>query len=197
MLLASLLLIAAQPAAPPVGPAPDPLACQPVRNMTAAGPPPPVLTAQRMEVSPESRVYLSVHRCGRGAGGYRVERRLAGSGGAGRGDMEWVPVAQCALLGEWLEAATRLSLPAPMLRPHADPPSPIRGTWFTLNARATAGAGSVSGMELEILEPPGAAPNALSRWFRDGEQRFKTCREQGHGGAGYGPRDPANPWGRE
>jgi len=187
-MLLTLSLLLAQPSAQ-AAPAPDPrLACQPVRNMTAAGPPPAVLHAQRMETAPESRVYLSVHRCPRGDGGYRVERRLAGPGDTGRGELEWVPVSQCALLGEWVAAATRLSLPAPMLRPHAGPPSPIRGTWFTLHARLTAGAGSISSLELEILEPPGAAPNALSSWFRDGEQRFKTCRDQGHGGTGYAPR---------
>lgn len=184
MFLATLLL-----ALPPGTPAPDPrLACAPRLNMTAAGNPPPLISAQRMEIAPESRVSLSVDLCPRGDGGYRVERSLTGPGDTRRGELEWVPTAQCAALGEWIEAATRLSLPAPLLRPHADPPSPIRGTWFTLNTRHTVGAGSISSMELEILEPPGAAPNALSAWFRDGEQRFKTCRDQGHGGIGYAPR---------
>jgi hypothetical protein len=182
MLLASLLL-ALQPGAP----APDPnLACAPRVNMTAAGRPPAVLDAQRMEIAPESRVYLSVHRCGED--GYRVERQLTGPGGADRGDLEWVSAAQCPAIAGWIAAAMRLDLPAPMLRPHADPPRPIRGTWFTLNARDIAGAGSVMSLELQILEPPGAAPNALSRWFREGEQVFKTCRDQGHGGTGYAPR---------
>lgn len=180
MMLATLLL-ALQPGGPP----PDPrLACAPVQNMTAAAPPPPVLHAQRMEIAPESRIYLSVHRCARD--GYRVERRMT-RGSQEVGDLEWVPVSQCVLLGGWIDAATRLSLPAPMLRPHRDMTGPIRGTWFTLNARHTAGAGSIMGLELEILEPPGAAPNALSQWFRDGERLFKTCRDQGQGGAGYAP----------
>src|SRR5690242_17145758 len=180
MFLASLLL-ALQPGAP----APDPrLACAPRRNMTAAGNPPPIISAQRIETAPESRVYLSVHNCP--DAGFRVERRLSGPGDSERGDLEWVPAAQCPAIARWIAAATRLDLPAPLLRPHQSPPAsgPIRGTWFTLNTRHTAGAGSISGLELEILEPPGAPPNALSAWFRDGEQRFKTCRDQGHGGTG-------------
>jgi hypothetical protein len=43
-------------------------------------------------------------------------------------------------------------------------------------------------LELQILEPPGAAPSALSRWFREGEQVFKACRDQGHGGTGFASR---------
>lgn len=192
----TLSLLALQAGAPPAGPASDSrLACAPVQNMTAAGPPPAVFHAQRMEIAPESRVSLSVHRCSRRSGdggGYRVERQLAGPGGADRGELEWVPVSQCPLLGAWVQAATRLSLPAPMLRPHASPPSPLRGTWFTLHAGPTSGLGSIMSMEMEILEPPGAAPNALSAWVRDGEQRFKACRDQGHGGTGYAPR-PGRP----
>lgn len=179
---------AASAAAPSAMSAPDRAPCAPVMNMTAAGPPPPVLTAQRMEVSPERRLYLSVHRCGRGTGGYRVERRLAGPRDEARGDVEWVPVAQCAALGRWVEAATRLSLPAPMLRPHRNDGGPVRGTWFTLHASSAAGVGSVSSLELQILEPPGAAPNQLSAWVGDGERLFQTCRDQGHGGTGYAPR---------
>lgn len=187
MLLTFTLLAMQAAAAQPGMPTPDPrLACAPVRNLTAAGPPPAVLSAERMEVAPESRVTLSVHRC-RG-GNYRVERRLAGSGSADRSGLEWVPAAQCPAMGGWIAAATRLSLPAPMLRPHASPASPIRGTWFTLNAGNLAGVGSIAGMELQILDPPGASPSALSAWFRDGEQRFKTCRDQGHGGTGYAGR---------
>jgi hypothetical protein len=125
MFLTTLSLLLAQPSAQV--PAPDPrFDCQPVRNMTAAGRPPAVLDAQRMEIAPESRVYLSVHRCG--GEGYRVERQLTGPGGADRGELEWVPAAQCPAIAGWIAAATRLSLPAPMLRPHAEPPRPIRGT---------------------------------------------------------------------
>lgn len=189
------LLLALQPAASAAVPAPDPrLACAPRRNMTAGGPPPPVFHAQRMEISPEVRTSLSVHRCG--GGNYRVERRTT-RGSDGAGDLDWVPVSQCASLGGWIQAATRLNLPAPMLRPHRDTSGQIRGTWFVLNSHLTAGNGSVMGLELQILDPPGAAPSALSGWFRDGERLFQACRDRGHGGAGYAPRDPANRRGRE
>jgi hypothetical protein len=182
MFLATLLLVLQ-----PGGPAPDPrLDCAPVRNMTAAGPPPPVFNAQRMEVAPEARVYLSVHRCP--GTGFRVERHLAGPQGASRGDVEWVPVSQCAALGGWIEATTRLRLPSPMLRPHGTGASPQRGTWFTLHAPALAGVGTAWNLELEILDPPGAPLNALGAWFTDGERLFQLCRDQGHGGTGYLPR---------
>lgn len=181
MLLASLLLTAVQPAAPPTGTAHP---CAPRRNLTAGGPPPPVFTAQRIEPRPGSRIYLSVHRCP--GGGHRVERRIT-RGEQDAGELEWVPTSQCPAIGGWIEAATRLSLPAPMLRPHRDAPDRVRGTWFTLDARHLAGAGSVGNLELHILEPPDAPPNALSAWIRGGEQIFKTCRDQGHGGAGYAP----------
>jgi len=190
-MLLTMTLLALQPTPPSAAtpPAPDPrLACAPVLNVTAAGPPPPVFHAQRMEVSPESRVFLSAHRCPRADGGYRVERRMTRSGDGERSELEWVPVSQCALLGGWIEGATRLNLPAPMLRPHRSTSGQISGTWFVLNAHLTAGNGSIMGIELQILEPPGAAPNALSQWFRDGERLFKTCRDQGHGGTGYAPR---------
>ena len=180
------LLLAAQPAAPAAFGSPMRPFCAPAQNLSAAGPPPPVFQAQRMEIAPESRIYLSVQDCPRPGGGYRVERRLS-RGDRDVGDLEWVPVAQCPALGAWVQAATRLQLPAPMLRPRQDNAGPARGTWFTLNAHRTAGAGSISGLELQILEPPGATPNALSAWFRAGEQVFRTCRDQGRGGTGYLP----------
>jgi len=181
MLLATLLLAAVQPAPP----APDPLmACAPRRNLTAAGPPPPVFQVQRIEPGPGTRIHLSVHRCP--GSGYRVERQIT-RGEQDVGDIEWVPAAACPAIGGWIAEATRLRLPAPMLIPHRDSSGPVRGTWFVLDARHLAGTGSVGNLELHILEPPGAPPNPLSAWIRDGEQRFKTCRDQGHGGAGYAP----------
>jgi hypothetical protein len=179
-LLIAIMLLAAQAAA---GAADDPHDCAPVRNMTAAGPPPPVFSAQRMETAPERRVYLSVHRCGEDL---RIERRRTETGQTER-DLEWVPVSQCAVLGAWVEAAARLNLPSPMLREHRPPTGPRRGTWFTLHARTLTGPGWPGSLELEILEPPAGEPSALSGWFREGERLFKACRDQGHGGVGYAP----------
>ena len=188
MFLASLLLALQLGATP--APAPDPrLACAPRINMSAAGPPPPVFFAQRLEEG--ARVELSVHEC-RDAD-YRVERRIT-QGDRQVGSHEWVPVSQCALLGGWIEATTRLRLPAPMLTPHRTDYRPTNSTWFTLNSRLTAGSGAIMGLELQMLEPAGVPPNALSQWFRDGERLFKTCRDQGHGGSGYAPR---RGWGRQ
>jgi hypothetical protein len=194
MILATLLA-ALQPAA--AAPAPDPgLACAPVRNMTAAGPPPALFGAQRMETAPRFRLWLSVHNCPRGEGGYRVERRSSGANDQ-FGELEWVPTAQCPAILAWIEAGTRLHLPAPMLSRHRDPVRPIRGTWFTLDTGRTAGAGTIVSLELQVLEPPGVPPGPLASWFREGERLFQACRDQGHGGAGDAPRDPSNPRGRE
>ena len=56
-----LLLTTAQSPAP--GPAPAAgVSCAPVRNYTAAGPPPSVLHAQRIETAREGRVTLTVER---------------------------------------------------------------------------------------------------------------------------------------
>lgn len=181
MMLATLLL-----ALQPGGEAPDPLlACAPRQNLTAGGRPPAVLSAQRMEIAPEARVFLSVHRCPDDS--FRVERSRTGAGSEDAGPMQWVPVSQCAAIGRWIEAATRLSLPSPMLREHRTGLGTSRGTWFTLHAPILGGAGSVWNMELEILDPPGAPPNALGRWFKEGERVFQLCRDQGHGGEGYLP----------
>lgn len=181
-MMLAMLLLALQPG----GEAPDPLlACAPRQNMTAAGPPPPVFHAQRMEISPESRVLLSVHLCP--GGGFRVERLRTGPGSEERAPLEWVPVSQCAAIGGWIEAATRLRLPSPMLREHQGGSGPRRGTWFTLDARTLTGPGWLGSVTLEILEPPDAPPNALSFWFREGERLFSQCRDQGHGGTGYLP----------
>lgn len=187
MMLAMVLL-----ALPPGGEPPeDPrLACAPVQNMTAAGPPPPVFYARRMELAPERHVDLSVHRCP--GTGFRVEQQRAGPGNEAREQMQWVPVSQCPAIGTWIEAATRLRLPAPMLREHQGGSGPRRGTWFTLDARTLTGPGWLGSVTLEILEPPDAPPNALSSWFREGERLFSQCRDQGHGGTGYLPRRRGN-----
>ena len=182
MILTAILL-----AALPAAPAPDPrLACAPVRNLTAAGPPPPQFSAGRMQVASGERVDLSVHRC-RGGGGFRVQRFVSGRNSEQREPMQWVPAARCAAMGRWIEAGARLRLPAPMLRPHRTGSIPPGGTWYMLNARIVAGQGALSGMELEILDPAGAAPNALGIWIREGERIFRTCRDQGHGGEGFLP----------
>ncbi|HYD13677.1 MAG TPA: hypothetical protein VEC11_12590 [Allosphingosinicella sp.] len=189
MLLATLLT-ALQPAAPVPAEVHD---CAPRVNITAAGPPPPVFHAQRMEVAPERRIFLSLDVCG--GGDFRVERRRAGSPEDEREPLQWVPVSQCAALGAWVQAATRLSLPAPMLREHVAPRGPIRGTWYELNARTRTGPGWLGHLTLRVLEPEGAPPNALSSWFKEGERVFQICRDQGHGGEGYAPlrRRPPRP----
>jgi hypothetical protein len=174
------LLLALQPAAP------DPrLACAPRINMTARGNPPPLVSAHRQEFGSPSVVDLSVHLCARDS--YRVERRMT-RGSDQVGEVEWVPVSDCPGLRDWIGAAGRLSLPAPLLRPHRNPAAGTGGaSRFSLSTHFTAGAGAISSMELQILEPGGVGPNALSQWFRDGEQHFKTCRDQGRGGTGYAP----------
>ncbi len=157
--------------------APEAHPCAPRRNLTAAGPPPPVFRAGRQAQSTRP-ASLVVNRCP--GAGLRVEHRSEGADG-----MDWVPVAQCPALGRWIEAAGRLRLPAPMLRPRLLPPSPVRGIWYTLTAPNVAGAGSLGNLELHILEPPGAPPDVLSAWFAAGEQAFRACRSRGHGGSGY------------
>jgi hypothetical protein len=160
MFLATLLA-AAQPAAP--APA-EPHACAPRMNMTAAGPPPPIFRAQRMEVAPEWRVFLSVDDCG--ADDFRVERRRSGTPAAEREPLQWMPVSQCTALGAWIQAATRLRLPAPMLRAHVAARGPYRGTWYELEARTRTGPGWLGHLAVRVLEPDGASPTALSLWFR-------------------------------
>ena len=183
MMLAALLLILQPGGEALEEPA---LACAPRLVMTAGGPPPAVFLARRMEIAPERHVHLSVHNCP--DGGFRVERHRSGPGAEARERMQWVPAASCPALGGWIEAATRLSLPPPMLRPRAAPAGPRRGTWFQLEARTLTGPGWLGRLTLQILEPPDAPPNALSGWFREGERLFKTCRDQGHGGEGYARR---------
>lgn len=186
-MLAELLSLALQPG----GPAPeDPgLACAPRIVMSAAGPPPPIFHAQRIDRSPERHVHLSAHRC---RGDVRVERRRTGAGDSER-DLEWVPVSHCPAIGGWIESTTRLRLPAPMLRYHVEPRGPRIGTTFTLEARTETGPGWVAHMRLAALEPPEAPPNALSAWFRAGERVFQACRDQGHGGTGYAGRVARRP----
>lgn len=180
MLLATLLS-AAQPGGPPPAGAED---CAPRMNMTAGGPPPPIFHAERIEAGADRGVTLSAHRCG--GEDIRIERHRTEPDAAGR-DLEWVPVSRCAAIGSWLEAAGRLRLPTPMLRPHRDMTGPRRGTWFTLEARFVTGPGWHAPLRLSILEPPEVPPDALSGWFRDGERVFQACRDRGHGGAGYAP----------
>lgn len=181
MMLATLLL-ALQPGAP----APDPrLACAPRRNLTAAGPRPPVLYAQRLEQASQARTDLSVHLCPDGS--FRVQRLVSARDTQAPRSMDWVPVSQCAAIGRWIQAATRLRLPAPLLRPHR---ARGGGTWFTFHARTISGPSQTGNIELEILDPPGAAPSALSGWFVEGERVFQACRDRGHGGAGYLPFRP-------
>ena len=184
MMLAALLLILQPGDDAPEDPA---LACAPRLVMTAAGPPPAIFYARRRQIAPERIVDLSVHRCP--GGGFRVERHRTGPGDEARESMQWVPAASCPAMGGWIEAATRISLPAPMLRPHLRP-SGRPGTWFTLDARMLTGPGWLGRVALEIQEPPDAPPNALSGWFREGELVFKACRDQGHGGEGYARRRP-------
>jgi hypothetical protein len=187
-MMLAMMLLALQPAtAPPDGR----LACAPVENRTRAGPPPPVLHAQRMAATSQARFSLSVHRCP--GGGFRVQRsRPLGRPEAG-GAMDWVPVAQCAALGTWIEAAARLALPAPMLTAHRDPAGPYLGTWYTLHGLQIAGPGRTGNLELEILDPPGAPPGALAGWFDEGERTFQACRDRGHGGEGLLPLHPGRP----
>ncbi|HTU12872.1 MAG TPA: hypothetical protein VMG08_18420 [Allosphingosinicella sp.] len=179
MMLATLLL-----ALQPAGAAPEPrLACQPRVNLTAGGRPPAVLSAQRLAVGTQARIDLSVHRCP--DGGFRVERRLSGRDQRERREMDWLPAAQCPAIGRWLEAATRLRLPSPMLRPHGELSGGAGGTWYTLTGRTRTGAGFHGRIELEILDPPGAAPNVLGSWFDEGARLFQACRDRGHGGEGW------------
>jgi hypothetical protein len=159
-------------------------------NMTAAGPPPPVFHAQRMEVSPERRVFLSLDDCG--DGDFRVERRRAGTPELEREPLQWVPVSQCPALRAWGQAATRIRLPAPLVRPHVEPGGRQGGTWYELRARTRTGPGWLAHLTVRVLEPEGAPPNAISAWFRQGEQLFQRCRDEGHGGEGYAPR-PGRP----
>lgn len=175
------MALALQPAA--VAPD-DRLTCAPRRVVTAAGPPPPVFVAQRIVAGSQRRMTLSVHRC-RGAEGYRIELDRDIPNGP-REEKQWVPTAQCAALGEWMTAATRLRLPSPMLRPLRSPGG--GGIWYTLNADTLTGSGRQGLVEIEALDAPGAAPNALGLWFQSGEQAFQACRDQGHGGEGYAGR---------
>lgn len=179
MMLAAAMALSIQPGAP--GPD-DPLTCAPRRVISAAGPPPPVFVAERIAAASRARLSLSVHRCP--GGGFRVQRYGDSSDGNVR-DQQWVPVAPCPALGGWIEAATRLQLPSPMLRPLRDVTSPRAGTWYRVDANTLTGAGWLGAVEIEALDAPGAPPNALGDWFRSGERLFQACRDQGHGGEGF------------
>jgi hypothetical protein len=179
-----MMLMAMALAMQPAAVAPDDrLTCAPRQIVTAAGPPPAVFVAQRIAAGSQRRMTLSVHRC-RGAEGYRIELDRDIPNGPSE-EKQWVPTARCAALGEWMAAATRLRLPAPMLRPLREIGPPRAGIWYTLDANTLTGSGRHGAVEIEALDPPGAAPNALGLWFQSGEQAFRACRDQGHGGEGY------------
>jgi len=187
-MMLAMMLLALQPG----DAAPDGrLACAPVENRTRAGPPPPILHAQRMVASSDARFSLSVHRCP--GGGFRVQRHRPRGGPETAGTLDWVPVAQCAALGPWIQSATRLSLPAPMLTAHRNPAGPYSGTWYSLHGLQIAGPGRSGNLELEILDPSGVPPSPLGGWFEAGERTFQACRDRGAGGEGLQPMHPGRP----
>lgn len=174
--------IAAQPGA--VAPERDPRACAPVVNRTAAGRRPPMLRAMRDEREPQQAVELSVHRCWREVGGYRVERRRLGARYEERAPLDWVPAAQCPALGRWIDAVTRLRLPMTSLHEQFRAASERRGTRYSLHGLTLSSFGHMNSLEIDFVDPPGAPPNALSGWIAEGERIFQSCRDRGHGGEG-------------
>ena len=180
-MLTVAMLALMQPAAPV--PEDPQLACAPRLVLTRGGPPPPVFHAERIGPR-DGRVMLSLHRCGQSD--LRVERENSGGESTAR-ELEWVPASHCPALGRWIESTTRLRLPRPMLREHVPAERPRDGTWFTLAAQTETGPGWPARLRISVLEAPGAAPDALSGWFRAGERVFQACRDQGHGGRGYAP----------